>query len=430
MDLLKAGGASAWLMATTYLAALALHVTIFDLSSFADPLARTAQVVANQGSFTAFVLVSYVAFAAALVVFALALHEELGSGTSSLAKSGTVFAFAWATLLVGSGLVYKAGLAAVASLHATDPSGATALLHVVEVVHEGLGCSVEIPGGLWMILTGLAGLRSGRHSPNLHRLAIFLGACGVLTVVPAIYIPAVAVFALGSVVWFAWWGRILLSGSVGIRSGSRAPLLPTLVFLVAGLAPRSTQAADWTTQATKDKRVVVRHRISDMVDAQGEKSTLVEYTSVLTESVDYRKCLSLLRDVSRHHVIHDDESSRTVRVISEAERIVHYKLKMPWPLPETDCVLRMVVVHDSLKRTATVSLLGAPDEIPVGESRRIRVYSTIYEFKDLGDNRTEITARVGVRPPFELPAWMLSASFPDAAADPLRQIAKLAAKER
>lgn len=51
-------------MATIYLAALALHVTIFDLSAFADPLARTAQVVANQGSFTAFVLVSYVAFAA------------------------------------------------------------------------------------------------------------------------------------------------------------------------------------------------------------------------------------------------------------------------------------------------------------------------------------------------------------------------------
>lgn len=281
-----------------------------------------------------------------------------------------------------------------------------------------------------MILIGLAGLRSQRHSKNLHRLGIFLGACGLLTVVPAVSIPAVAVFALGSVVWFAWWGGILLSGSIASATGSHAPILASLALGGVLLVPQGALAKDWTTQTTKDKRVVVRHRISDVVDAQGVKSTLVEYTSILTESVEYRKCLSLLRDVSRHATIHDDESSRTVRVVSESERIVHYKLKMPWPLPETDCVLRMVVVHDSLNRTATVSLVGAPDEIPMGDSRRIRVYSTIYELKDLGNNRSEITAKVRVQPPFELPAWMLSASFPDAAADPLRMIAKLAAKER
>lgn len=430
MDLPKAGGASAWLMATTYLTALALHVTVFDLSPFQDPLARTAQVVANQGSFTAFVLVSYVAFAVALVVFALALHKEVGAEDPALAKVGTIFAFVWATLLVGSGLVYKAGLAAVASLHATDSSGATALLRVVEVVHEGLGCSVEIPGGLWMVLTGLAGLRSRRRSPNLHRLAIVLGSCGVLSVVPALALPAVGVFALGSVVWFAWWGGLLLSGSIPAPVATRTPILASLLLGVALAAPQDARAEGWKTETSKDRRVVVSHRITDVVDAQGGKSTLVEYTSTMTESVELRKCLAVLRDASRHATIHDDESSRTVRAVSETERIVHYQLKMPWPLPRTDCVVRMVVREDSAKGLATVSLEGAPDEIPMGDSRRIRVYSTIYELKDLGGGRTEIKARVRVRPPFELPRWILATGFPEDAAAPLKRIAQLAAKER
>lgn len=430
MDLPKAGGASAWLMATIYLVALALHVTVFDLSAFANPLARTAHVVALQGSFTAFVLVSYVVFAVALVVFALALHRDLDAGDSPLAKAGIVFALVWATLLVGSGLVYKAGLAAVAALHTSDPTGAAALLGLVEVVHEGLGCSVEIPGGLWMILTGLAGLRSRRRSPNLHRLGIFLGGCGVLSVVPVLALPAVALFALGSVVWFFWWGGLLLSDSLPNPAASRTPILASLLLGVALVAPRSAQAEGWKTETSKDGKVVVSHRITDVVDAKGEKSTLVEYNTSMTASVEMRKTLAVLRDASRHAAIHDDESSRTVRAISESERIVHYQLKMPWPLPKTDCVLRMVVREDSAKGLATVSLDGAPDEIPEGGSRRIRVYSTIYELKDLGGGRTELKARVRVRPPFELPRWILATGFPEDAAAPLKRIAQLAAKER
>lgn len=430
MDLPKAGGASAWLMATIYLVALALHVTVFDLSAFADPLARTAHIVGLRGAFTAFVLVAYVAFAAALVVFALALHGEVDAGDPALAKVGTVFAFVWAALLVGSGLVYKVGLAAVADLHTSDPAGATALLGMVEVVHEGLGCSVEIPGGLWMVLTGLAGLRSRHRSPNLHRLAIALGVCGVLTVVPWVYVPAVALFALGSVVWFFWWGGLLLSGSIPAPAASRRPVLASLLLGAALLAPQAARAEGWKTETSKDRKVVVTHRISDVVDDQGGKATLVEYTSTITESVDWRKCLAVLRDASRHAAIHDDESSRTVRAISGNERIVHYQLKMPWPLPKTDCVVRMVVREDSAKGLASVTLEGAPDEIPMGDSRRIRVYSTVYELKDLGSGRTELKARVRVRPPFELPRWILATAFPEDVAKPLKRIVQLAAKER
>ena len=430
MDLHKAGGASAWLMATTYLTALALHVTVLDLSAFADPLDRTAQVVAHQGSFTAFVLVAYVAFAVWLVVFSLALHEEVGVGGPALAKVGTVFALVWATLLVGSGLVYKAGLAAVASLHATDPSGASALLRVVEVMHEGLGCSVEIPGGLWMILMGLAGLRSGRQSPNLHRLGIFLGTCGILTVIPAIYVPSVAIFALGSIVWFAWWGGLLLYPTSEHPAPPRLGAFAALILGAALLAPQAARAEGWKTESSKDRRVVVTHRIGDVVDAKGQKASLVEYTATMTESVELRKMLAVLRDVSRHATIHGDESSRTVRTLSDSARIVHYQLKMPWPLPRMDYVARMSIREDSARGFASVSLEATPDEIPMGKSERIRTSSTTYELRDLGGGRTELKSRVRSQPPFVLPRWILATAFPEDAAAPLIRIAQMAAKER
>lgn len=213
------------------------------------------------------------------------------------------------------------------------------------------------------------------------------------------------------------------------KAANASTCLMATICLIALAVPQTVWADDWKTETSKDKRVVVSHRISDVVDAQGAKSTLLEYTSTMTASVDLRKVLAVLRDTSQHAAIHDDESSRTVRAISETEQILHYQLKMPWPLPRTDCVVRMVVTDDSTKGLATVTLDGAPDELPEGKTRRIRDYSTVYELKDLGGGRTEITARVRVRPPFELPRWLLFAGFPEAPAGTLKRLTQFAAKE-
>jgi hypothetical protein len=146
----------------------------------------------------------------------------------------------------------------------------------------------------------------------------------------------------------------------------------------------------------------------------------------MTESVDFRSCLAAIRDVSNHKEIDDDESSRVVETVSDHEWIVYYDLKMPWPLPKTDCVARMVLSEDSANRTARFDIAAAPDKVKPLRPRRIRIYEISYVLKDLGNGRVQISSAGESAPPFDIPMWMIRAGFPGSAADPLERIVQIA----
>lgn len=209
MELQKWGARAAPVLSLIYIAGIALSLTILDASGIVDPLERTRFQVRNQEAMSAFILVLYVLFGCLVPVVAMALHDRLSAGASHLMKLSTGFAFTWSTLLIGSGLVYRTGLVAVAKLFPEDPAAAVQLMRTIEAVHEGLGCTLEIPGGLWILLTGLAIRRTGIFPRACGTVGMVVGVAGLLTIVPILYVPAVGAFALLSVVWFARMGYLL-----------------------------------------------------------------------------------------------------------------------------------------------------------------------------------------------------------------------------
>jgi hypothetical protein len=76
-------------------------------------------------------------------------------------------------------------------------------------VEEGLGGGIEVPGGLWVLLVSIAGLRGATLPRQLHYLGVGNGLAGILTIVPGVELFAV-VFGLGMLAWFAWVGVALL----------------------------------------------------------------------------------------------------------------------------------------------------------------------------------------------------------------------------
>lgn len=209
MNLQKIGGCAVLVLALIYVAGIVLNFTLLDLSAIADPVARAVFQVEHRALMSAFILTMYVGFGSLVVVAALAIHERFSSLSPQLVLVATVFALVWATLLIGSGIVFHVGLSAVADLLARDRSGAASLMQVVEIVHQGLGCTAEIPGGLWILLLGISGIRSGMFPKALAWTAIVVGASGLLSVVSALFVPAVAIYALLSIVWFVWMGLLL-----------------------------------------------------------------------------------------------------------------------------------------------------------------------------------------------------------------------------
>jgi hypothetical protein len=206
----QVGGLAALYLALAYVVAMPYFLLWVKSTDVTDPVEKVALLVGNHDSMQAMYLITYVIFGLVLAVLALTLHARLRDGAPTLMQAATAVGLIWAVVLVASGMVFNAGMAAVVGLHGTSPAEAVAVWQAIEPVTEGLGGSGgELLGGLWVLLVSLAALRAAGLPKVLNGLGVAIGAAGVLSVVPALNDMGM-VFGLLQIVWFAWLGLVLL----------------------------------------------------------------------------------------------------------------------------------------------------------------------------------------------------------------------------
>jgi hypothetical protein len=206
----RIGGFAALYLAVAYLVAMPFFLLFVKYQDVVDPAGKVAVIVRHHASMQAMYLVTYVVFGLVLAVLALTVHARLKDGAPALAQAATVAGLLWAVVLVASGMIFNAGMAAVVGLHGTSPSQAVAAWQAIEPVAQGLGGSGgELLGGLWVLLVSVAALRAVRLPKGLGWLGVVIGGAGVLSVVPALSGLGYA-FGLLQIAWFVWLGVLLL----------------------------------------------------------------------------------------------------------------------------------------------------------------------------------------------------------------------------
>ena len=161
-------------------------------------------------------LITYVVFGVVLGVLALALHGRLCSSASGLMQVATAVGLMWAVLLVASGMVFNAGMAAVVDVYPANAEQAQAMWQAIEPVAQGLGSGSggEFLGGLWVLLVSIVSLRSRSLPRSLGWLGLVVGLAGLLSIVPPLSVTAY-LFGLLSILWFAWLGIAMLRSAAG-----------------------------------------------------------------------------------------------------------------------------------------------------------------------------------------------------------------------
>jgi len=206
----KVGGLAALYLAAAYIVAMPYFLVFVKYPSVVDPVEKVALLVGNHDSMRVMYLVTYIIFGIFLAVLALALYARLKDGSPTLALAATAVGLIWAFVLVASGMIFNAGVAAVVGLHGTSPVQAVSAWQAIEPVAEGLGGSGgELLGGLWVLLVSVAALRTGGLPKVLNWLGVAIGAAGLLSVVPALKDLAYG-FGLLQIVWFVWLGIVML----------------------------------------------------------------------------------------------------------------------------------------------------------------------------------------------------------------------------
>jgi hypothetical protein len=211
----KSGGIAALYMATAHLIGIVIFLVILDYLNITDPAQKVTLNVDKQMIVFSTNLLMYVFFGFALIVLSLALYDRMKSGAPALMQVGTAIGIIWAGSLIASGMVANAGLATVVALHAKDPAQAVLTFQGIEAMANGLGnANGEILGGMWTFLVNLAALRTRELPKALNILGLFVGAVGIITIIPALT-DMTGLFGVGQIVWFIGLGIALL------RSDSR-----------------------------------------------------------------------------------------------------------------------------------------------------------------------------------------------------------------
>lgn len=293
----------------------------------------------------------------------------------------------------------------------------------------GAGILMEIPMAM-ILISRLLEHRSNRCFnlvASLLMTTVQIGSfwMGTGPTLHYLFFSALEVGTALTIAWTAWkWHP---TGSA--QAPANTPTFPARLLLVGAFllsTAISANASGWETRTSKDGLTTVRSKVSSLKAANGEELPLIEYKGSATASASFAKCLAVLLDVGNHKEIHDDESSRTVETVSDREWIVHYGLKVPWPLPSSDCVAKMTYTRDTTGKVATIAFTAAPTRWKPTNAKRMSVYDVTYTLRDLGSGRMEISSTGRVSPPFKVPQWMLKAALPGSVSDPLTRIFQLA----
>ena len=205
----KLGGLAAMYLAAALLLAMPFFLVVVKYPSVVDPAEKVALIASHQGSMHAMYLITYVVFGIALAVLALALHQRLASAGPVIMRVASAVGLMWACVLVASGMVFNAGMAAVADAYPTDPGRAASIWQTIEPIAQGLGgAGGEILGGLWILLVSFAGFRTNGLPKPLTWLGLAAGVVGILSVVPALN-DAAQVFGLLLIGWLMWLGIVM-----------------------------------------------------------------------------------------------------------------------------------------------------------------------------------------------------------------------------
>lgn len=213
-ELRKVGGVAGLIAAGTYIFGFVLLLGVLEPAGYQldgnDMVAHAKFLTDNQLVMYVWNLVIWILNAFALVILALALHDQIKQSAPAFSQVATSFALIWAGLILASGMVSNITLKTVSTLYGADPAQAGTFLQAMTAVENGLGGGNELAGGIWVLVLSWGALRAGVLSKPLNFLGVLIGLAGLSTVLPMLAPITGAVFGLGFIVWFAWAGIHLL----------------------------------------------------------------------------------------------------------------------------------------------------------------------------------------------------------------------------
>jgi len=197
-------------------------------------------------------------------------------------------------------------------------------------------------------------------------------------------------------------------------------------FLPVSIAPG--QSPEWDEQTSENGQVKITSRIRDIENRSGKEKMLIEYKATAIINNSLNDCIRLMKNIPKHkEFLERTDVSEVVKTISENEWLIYYYYTSPWPLPDSDCVLKMT--QKDMKDMITFIGVSVPDMFELRDVRRMQTNDITYIFKELEPDVVEMTMISKFSPVISAPKWMVNTWFPEGPARVLDRFTEMAGSD-
>ncbi|WP_310993969.1 hypothetical protein [Aequorivita marina] len=182
--------------------------------------------------------------------------------------------------------------------------------------------------------------------------------------------------------------------------------ISTLAILFLTLSAYS-QSRNWTTETSKDGKSTVKYEL-----VKEKKRTHFFYIAETTAKITLDELDVYLSNTANHkNYIEGTRVTEEFERISDNEWLSYYYFDAPWPLSNSDLVIKFNRTKQGNKLIFTATAFSS--DYKKTKTKRMTNYKVIYEFEKIDDTTTKITYNADYIPAGRIPKFLIKYWFPE-----------------
>ncbi|WP_339703618.1 hypothetical protein [uncultured Marixanthomonas sp.] len=183
-----------------------------------------------------------------------------------------------------------------------------------------------------------------------------------------------------------------------------------------------SQERNWITEKSKDGKSTVKYEL-----VKENKGTHFYYIAQTTANVSLEELDAYFSNTSNHkYFLERTTTTEEFKKISDNEWLAYYFFDAPWPLPNSDIVIKISRVIEDNKLTFTAASIS--NDYKKSDVERMTTYKVIYEFKKINNFTTKITYNANYIPVGSIPRFLIKSWFPEGPANIVTNLGEMKKK--
>lgn len=194
------------------------------------------------------------------------------------------------------------------------------------------------------------------------------------------------------------------------------------IYIIAILLQSFTtfsQERNWTIETSKDGKSKVKYEL-----VKEGKQTHFYYIAQTTANVSLDDLDTYFSNTANHKsFIERTTVTETVEHLSDNEWIAYYFFNAPWPLADSDIVIKIKRIKQEHKLVFIAQAIS--NDYKSSDTERMTNYKVIYEFEKINNTTTKITYNADYIPVGSIPKFLIKSWFPEG---PAKIVSKLGSR--